>query len=180
MSNVIEIPKLETGVVRVFSVSLPHSEAMTFALDPHAQAHALGVPEIDPEYARVFPVEDLQSVGLTGYLTEGLGISPETIGADKARLDAIEGHVAVITSKAFGQDGATLRVVPPLKLIGTYAEKHDPVSFSDLRSEGAHGTLSGPAAPPPPPVRGGHAGRIIALVVLAAAFIAIAVLGGRP
>lgn len=181
MSNIVDIPRLETGVVRVFDVALDGAAAKAFAEDPAAQARALGLPSIDADYVRVFPVSDLAGLGLSAYLTEGLGIAPARIDPDRDAIDSLTGHVTVLTSKAFGDGGVTLRVVPPLRLVATFAEETPPVSFSPLPSGSAEGTLTAsPVAPPPPPLRGGSWGLILALAVLAIGAVAIAVTGNGP
>lgn len=174
----IRIPAAEQGIVRVFAIDLEDAEAEEFAKDPSRLAEALGVPEINPEYVDVFPMERLAGIELSRFLEDGHGVAEADLARDRAELDRMSGHVAVVTSRAFGSGDLVLKVVSPLRLVGTYAEDRPPVSFEALPSESARGAIPPPAFPPPPPMRGGRAGKIMALLVIAAAFIALAFLGG--
>ncbi len=173
------VPAHETGVVRVFDVDLGEADAKAFAGAPETIARALGVDTIAADRVEVFPVSNLGELGLRGYLAEGYGIPQEDLAKDSAQLDDLSGYVAVISSGAFGPDGAELRVKSPLRLIGTYAEPRAEVQFGALPSGGARVTLGGPPdEPPPTDVRRGG-GKIVALLVLVLAFIALAFLGGN-
>lgn len=180
MTGTVEIPAGETGVVRVFAIDLPGPEADAFAKDPAALAHALGVAGIDADHVDVFAVSTLAGFGLPTFLTEGHGVPAEALAADAATLGALTGHVAVVSSRAFGGRAQTLTIAPPLRLVGSYSEERSTLSFGTLPSGGAEGVLSGPpvAAPPPPP-RGGRAGKFILILILAAAFVAMAFLSGN-
>ena len=56
-------------------------------------AALLGLPpEAEDELELVNPA-DLEGVGLSGYLTEGMGLDPEEVTPDRARLDAVTAPV---------------------------------------------------------------------------------------
>ena len=176
MTETIVIPRGERGTVRVLAVDLPPEEAHAFAADPAAVDRALGTPGLDPEYVDVFPIARLDALGLPAYLSEGLGIPTSELAADTGKLEALEGHVAVISSRAFGADGRSITVAPPLRLVGTYREERQPVSFGELPAGGADGILEGPKAPPP--VRRGRNTQALTILILILAIIGFIVLNG--
>ena len=65
---------------------------------------------------------DLGPIGLAGYLTEGCGIDPASLAADRDRLDTLTGWVLVLPSQAIPDRPATLSPQDGVTLIGTYAE----------------------------------------------------------
>lgn len=166
MSDRFEVGKGERGIVRLFALDLPEGEAAGFA--GAALEEALGAGGLDAQYVEVFPVADLKGLGLSGYMTEGLGIPAEQIEGDRARLDGLKGHVLVLLSGAFGGRAATLTPRAPLRWIGTYTEEHAPVTFAPLPSDAAAGEVTGGGAAPPS--RAAISGRVamVALLVIAA------------
>ena len=68
MSDRIEVPAHETGVVRMFAVDLPPEEIEDFA-DPDREGWpliaALGLYDLNPAYVEIFPVNQLEDMGLT-------------------------------------------------------------------------------------------------------------------
>ncbi|MEY8842797.1 hypothetical protein AB9K41_27515 [Cribrihabitans sp. XS_ASV171] len=119
MSDLVVKPH-ESGLVRLFKLNMRPEEAR-FLKEPGAAAQALGVEGLDENQLEVFPVSDLEELGLPGYLREGLGVPEARI--DAARLRGIEGWVMVVRSPAFGGRAVELRPGPKLELIGTYAEE---------------------------------------------------------
>lgn len=122
MSGVIEIPSGERGLIRVFALDMPPEQAR-FLKEPGALAQVLGIGEIDLDHVEIFPVSDLENLGVSGYLVEGCDVPSAQIDADRDALDRIAGHVLLVRSRAFG--GAAMRLTPagPLRLIGTYGER---------------------------------------------------------
>ena len=98
----------------------------------------------------------MRPIGLSVYLTEGMGLPDDQIAADRAKLDALRGPVLIVRSPAFA--GVEGRISPSgeLTLIGTYREPHALPDFEPLVSEAAHGPASGTEAPSS---GGGAAGR---------------------
>ena len=120
MSVTLDIPASETGILRVFSLSMTAEDAKALRGNSDALSSALGAP-VDPAHIEVFALSDLEGVGLPGYLAEGNGIPDEQLNPDRAKLEILDGWVLIARSKAF--DGpATLAPVPALTLIGTYGE----------------------------------------------------------
>ncbi len=135
MSERFEISATERGIVRVFKVDLSEDQIESF--DP---APSLGVASLEPQYTELFPVSDLKGVGLSGYMSEGLGIADAEL--DKARLDALKGHVLIVLSAAFGGEALTLTPKAPLRWIGTYTEERAPVQFEPLPDAAAQGQIA--------------------------------------
>ncbi|MEX0283246.1 MAG: hypothetical protein AB3N23_01400 [Paracoccaceae bacterium] len=127
MSGPLTVPPNERGVVRVFSLIIEAGGIKAFKA-PGAIDTALGVSGVDTEYVEVFPVTDLAGVGLANYLVDGCGVPEAVIDPDRDRLDALEGHLMVVLSKAFQGRAATITPAGPLVLAGVYAET--PVDWS--------------------------------------------------
>ncbi len=178
MTQTLTIPPGERGTVRVFAVDLPPEEAQAFAADPTAVPRALGTSDIDTGHIDVFPASRIAALGLPAYLAEGHGIPPDTLAADAAALDALDGHVAVVGAGAFGPAGRTLTVSPPLRLVGTYSEGVPPVTFTPLPSEGAAGVLGSPGPKPLPTPGGSNLTRILTILLLVLAVVGFIVLNG--
>lgn len=124
MSAQIDIPARETGRIRVFALSMTDDEAKALENDPASRAQALGA-DIDPDYVDVFPLSNLEGVGLAGFLIEGNAIPPTQIAPDRDKLDKLDGlggWVLIVYSRAFRDAATVLKPGPALTLIGTYDE----------------------------------------------------------
>lgn len=154
----------ERGRVRVFALSLTPQEARALANDPAEQAKTLGLQTLDSTYVEIFPVADLDELGLVGYLIEGNGIDPDSLGKDRARLKALSGWVMVVYSRAFSEAALTLKTVPALTHIGTYTQPGvDWSSEQTLTSQAA----TTPSTPVKKPVSdAAMSGRIATLALL--------------
>ncbi|MEO9684835.1 MAG: hypothetical protein ABJF86_16340 [Tateyamaria sp.] len=119
MNADISVKASETGAIRVFALSMTDAEAAEFKGDAASIATALGV-EVDATHVEVFPVSDLEGIGLSGYLTEGNAIPPEELASDRPKLDRLGGWVMIVFSRAFQGRAVTLSPIPTLTLIGTY------------------------------------------------------------
>ncbi|MCB1365782.1 MAG: hypothetical protein KDK02_16830 [Rhodobacteraceae bacterium] len=126
----------EKGIVRLFALDMAPEQAR-FLREPGAAAQALGLASLEPGQVDIFAVSDLDDLGLEGYLTEGAGIAPDRVAADRARLRALEGWVMVVRSPAFGGRAAQIRPQAGVRLIGVYAEPG-----TDWTSDGAIETAS--------------------------------------
>lgn len=121
MSADMRVPPNERGVIRVFALSMTDKEARALKDDPEAIDAALGA-SVDAQHVEVFPVSDLEGVGLVGYLAEGNAVPPEQLSPDRAKLEKLGGWVMIVFSLAFGDRETVLKPAPALTLIGTYGE----------------------------------------------------------
>lgn len=136
MEGVIHIPEGERGHIRVFSLNMRPEQAR-FLREPGALAQVLGIDDIDLNHVEIFPLSDLEELGLGGYLTEGCGIRAGDVAADREALDKLEGHVLLLRSHAF--QGAETRLTPAEQIhhIATYAEPDTKWSAQKVTSESA-------------------------------------------
>ena len=118
----INVPTAERGTTRVFSLSMQGNQAVNLIEDPRAQLEWLGAPDLDPAGVEVVALNDLGDLGLIGYLREGVDAQESDLRRDAAKLVALEGHVLLLHSTAFGGKAVTLTPDPMLTLIGTYAQ----------------------------------------------------------
>ncbi|MEL7099070.1 MAG: hypothetical protein AAGM84_09605 [Pseudomonadota bacterium] len=156
MTKLIDIPANERGVIRVFSLSMSEAEAKVLHENvptdpededaPEPQTVLLGARYLDSDFTEVFPLSNLDGLGLAGYLEAGNGVDPAQLAPDAAKLAALEGWVFIVYSSAFGGFAQTLTPGPELTLIGTYTEpKRDYVGTGPLEAEAAKSFT----APPP-------------------------------
>jgi hypothetical protein len=137
MTDSIDISATDHGRLRVFAIDAPEAEAKSLAADPQKIALALGLTQAAADGIEAFPLSNIETIGLTGYLTEGYAIDPDDLAAHKAALDSLTGHVALVASRAFAGKPVTLKVAAPLRLVATLEEERQIVSFDDLPSGGA-------------------------------------------
>ena len=139
MTARIAVRQGEQGRVWVFAVDLDGEDLSAFTRRnggwPLQQA--LGAEALDPNHVEVFPVSDLEGVGLARYLEEGHGVPPDQLADMRARLDAQAGTVMVLTSRAVRGATQTLTPRTPLRLLASFSEEHSPVRFEPLPSGGA-------------------------------------------
>ncbi len=119
MTDPLVVAAGDHAVLRLFSLDMRPEEAR-FLREPGAAAQILGVSGLDPDQVEIFPLTDLQDLGLVGYLTEGCGLSRDQL--DIAKLDALTGWVMLLRSKAFDGQSMQLRPNPNVLLVGVYTE----------------------------------------------------------
>ena len=174
----IDVAAGERDIVRLFAIDLTRDEAAAMAT-PEADwsLHmALGAPDLDYGYVDLVDPEDLDGIGLSGFLTEGIGLDPALLAGDRAMLDGLTGPHAVISSPAFRGEALVLTPTNPVRWIATYAPEPEVKSMDPLRSEAAEGEVT--LSPPKRPSDAAMSGRIalLALLVLAALTILIVVI----
>ncbi len=129
MTTALNISASESGVIRTFALSLTDAEAEALAddgnppFDPHPQQSFLGAQSLDRKYVEIFPVANLEGVGLTNYLVEGHGAQSVKVEPDRARLNALQGWVMLVFSGAFNGQSQTLQPDARLTLIGSYPQE---------------------------------------------------------
>lgn len=145
MIDPLRIPAGERGVVRVFALRIEAGDIQALRA-PGAMGTALGLPGIDTDYVEAFPLTDLAGLGLAMYLTEGCGVPESIIAPEADRLDALEGAVMIVLSKAFGGKAVQLHPSTQLNLVGVFAQT--PVDWSGNGPIKSASALpgSGPAA----------------------------------
>jgi hypothetical protein len=121
MSAPVTIPAGEIGVLRLFALDMPREQVRFLRDEPGAIDDVLGTAGLNPEDVEIFPVSDLDDLGLPGYLHEGHAVPEDQIAPTRARLDAQTGFVMVLHSRAFGGRATTLTPARSLIPLGTYS-----------------------------------------------------------
>lgn len=180
MSDRLDIPPGEYGLVRVFTVELPLEEAQPLVEeDAQGLKQLTGAQALDPDHIDLFDMNDLSGMALADYLSEGHGIPADEIAPLRPQLDRVKGSVMVMRSSAFERLGQTMRVKRPLRWIATFGEARGEQTLEPLTSAAAQGTvLTPPTAPVEPPARNRKATWIIAGIVAVGVIVAIA-MGAR-
>ena len=133
-------------MIHLFALDMRPEQAV-FLKEPGALAQVLGIDALDMEQVEIFPVSDLEDIGLSGYLTEGCGVPPAQVAEDAAMLAALEGYVLLIRSRAFGGQERRLTPADLIQLKGSYGERQTRWSGTPIASESA---LPGSAQKLPP------------------------------
>lgn len=167
MSDRIEIKPTEAGVVRVFDVDRTAEEAGPFNRRNGSWPlkDALGADVLDADHVDLFQVEDLEGVGLVGYLQDGMGVAAADLDDHRAALDRVSGTVLVLGSRAFGGVSQVLHPRAPLHLVATFNEDRAPVSFEPLPDESARPGSKPKKAPPSDAAMSGRVAMIALLVI---------------
>ncbi|MEQ6248906.1 hypothetical protein ABMC89_08445 [Sulfitobacter sp. HNIBRBA3233] len=163
----IEIPQQELGVVRVFAISkpIPDMSRQIASGGKSAVASDLLGHGVDERDIELFAISDLAGMGLAAYLAEGYGIPREALGADRGRLDGLDGYVLLLHSSVARDGAVTVTPDPALTLIGTYAEPTRSRAAAPIRTEAAR-PHSAETATPTRPVKS-RLGSVLGLVMLA-------------
>ncbi|MBD3664445.1 hypothetical protein H9Q16_10965 [Sulfitobacter sp. TSTF-M16] len=166
----LNIPRNEQGLIRVFSISRPPEE-LTNEIEENGKssvaASLLGRDLPEGEF-ELFAMSDLSGVGLSGYLAEGYAVPAEQIAQHRRKLDALDGYVLLIFSKAFNGEEVILTPGPDLTLIGTFGEAQPDMRSTPIDSEAAQAYSGTPRQTPATPPKGasGSALVVIGVVVL--------------
>ncbi|APG48430.1 hypothetical protein [Phaeobacter porticola] len=121
LAQALVIPAGEQRVIHVFDLNM-RAEQARFLREPGALAQVLGVDEIDLDHVEIFPISDLEGLGLRGYLRDGCGISPEQLAADAQALAAVEDYVLLLRSRALRGKETQLTPASQIRHIGDYHE----------------------------------------------------------
>jgi hypothetical protein len=175
----------EHGLVRLFAVDLPSDEVDVFrevVTDRDGNttawplAEALGATELDDDFVELFNVNDLEGLGLPGYMIQGLGVSDRDVAEDATRLSAQRGWVLVVLSSAFGRTAQTLAPRQPLRWLGTYKEERTRARYEPLSSAAATGAPIGTTPPPAAPASNPYKTVLLAILALPAAALVLGLL----
>ncbi|WP_227267628.1 hypothetical protein [Roseobacter weihaiensis] len=179
MTATLSIPAAESGLIRVFALSLPEAEAKALKTDRapnggHPVERALGAEKLVTKHVEVFPISDLGDMSLPDYLTEGAGAAVPPIDSDRAKLMALEGWVMIVYSSAFGGNAQDITPQSALTLIGTYAQEGtDWTNAIDIETASAVPQ----AAPVPEPKRRPSDAAMSGRIAMLALLVAFAVVG---
>jgi hypothetical protein len=165
--NNLTVASHERGVIRLFSLDMRPEEAK-FLREPGAADQVLGVDGLDAAQIDIFPVSDLEDLGLYGYLHEGGDVSEEQL--NRTMLEAIEGWVMVVRSAAFQGHATKLNPDPRVRLLGLFTEEATNWTGGTIETESAK-----PFSAPQNPVEH-NAPRRIGSAMLAV--IALLIVGG--
>ena len=162
----LTVAEAEHGVVRVFAIDLPLADAQErFGNDPAALAGALGLDTLNDRYVDLLDPRPEGGLGLSGFLTQGLGLPANQIDPVAAQLDGLGEAVVVISSGAFGGEAVQLHPEPPLRLAFRFAEEVKIPDMTPLRSAAAEGVV-GEAPARKKPSDAALSGRIAMLALL--------------
>ncbi|XDA99288.1 hypothetical protein AB1M95_05105 [Sulfitobacter sp. LCG007] len=168
--SAITIPKGERGTIRVFAVNLPPAEvaaALKSGSPAELASKLLSAPALDTASTEIFPVSDLEGVGLSSYLADGYAVTGSEIARDRARLDALDGYVLLLFSDSFGGQEARIDPGRDLTLVGTYSEYQPELSGDPVVSESAKPFTGTPGQTPPVAPRGRAGSALVAMAILA-------------
>lgn len=169
MSTRIDIRSAERNVVRVFAVDLDRKAAEKFGEpgDPWPLQEALGAAYLDPSHVDLLQIEDLEGVGLSGYLEQGMGVSPKDLNEARALIEGITGTVLVIGSNAFGGQEQVLTPRAPLRLVATFNEEKEPITFEKLPDGGTERAAAPEKKTPSDAAMSGRVAMMALLVIFA-------------
>ncbi|MHC9236669.1 hypothetical protein ACX9MO_13635 [Pseudooceanicola sp. 502str34] len=145
------IPAGPYDTVHVFAADLDDGAFWDF-LQPEPETGrwelpaALGAPALEASHVDGTDVADLDGIGLSAFLIEGQGVDPAALAPDRARVDALTGHVIILRPGALPEGTETLDPRPPLRHVGSYALPEAPVTIEPLTAVMAEGDMG----PPPP------------------------------
>ncbi|PJE31807.1 hypothetical protein SAMN06297129_1835 [Pseudooceanicola antarcticus] len=97
-------------------------------------------PEADGELELVNP-EDLEGVGLAGYLVEGLGLDAAAVAGDRQRLEALTAPAVLVRGRIAGLEERVLPLPRGLSLVGRYGTTYTPIGLAPLSARAASGVL---------------------------------------
>ncbi|WP_163848957.1 hypothetical protein [Pseudooceanicola aestuarii] len=134
-------------------------------------AEVLGLSDLTPDAVEVVHPADLAGLGLSGYLTDGLGLQEDAVARDRARLDALSAPVVLLQGSAAGTRDLTLDPPRTLQFIGRYPAARGNSTMEPLVSDSARDRLATTPAPPAPAPR--RRGWTAAVVLGTAVLLAI-------
>ena len=169
-SAALRIPADERARLRLFAVDA--GPVALKALREPGEIDPLpglfGVNALDREQVDIFSLAELGEIALSDYLITGGGIPAEAIEPDRARLDAVRGHVMTVRTAAFRGRDVTLQLGSELTLLGCYPEERIDVRQMPLPSDAAQPYSGHPSPQPkvPEPVRRHRMGSLLVLGAL--------------
>jgi hypothetical protein len=152
MSELLQVDAGERGTLRIFSVDIDAS-ARRKILAPKpdtaptgaALGALLGLDWIDPENADLFDTSELDDLGLSGFLSQGAGISDDDLNTHRQLLDRLEGTVLIVYARGFGGADQRLSPAPAVTPVLLLEEAKTAIHFEPLESTAAEGQLAASA-----------------------------------
>jgi hypothetical protein len=135
MSWLKQVDPGEAGIVRLYEVALRAAEAKV--LTAYDVQQALNASKLDTDFVDFFSVNDLEEVGLRGYMETGLGIASCDIDPYAERIVDVDGFVVVVLSKAFAGKATSLTHKHPLRPVGAFKEAGAQTPTITLESDAA-------------------------------------------
>lgn len=172
MSTTLNIPRGDRGQIRVFAVNAPAQDVaamLTKAPKSDVARDLLGAPHLDTRSAEIFPVKDLEGLGLAQYLVDGYAVPEGTLVDDRAKLEALEGYVLLLFSDSFAGSEAVLSPGARLTYIGVYSETLPDNVQRPVHTPSAAPYSGVPATDPAGAARGGAARTLTVLALATAA-----------
>jgi hypothetical protein len=144
----------DRDTVHLFTVDLTEDDLWGFVTaDPETGdfplKDALGVATLDETQVEGAVAEDLDGIGLSGFLTEGLGVDETSIAPDRGRVDALTGSVVIVRGAAFDGAKIPLAPTPPLRHFATWRMTPANTTMEALESDAATGIVTPPPQPAP-------------------------------
>tara|TARA_B110000902_G_scaffold228339_1_gene268307 strand:- start:4843 stop:5430 length:588 start_codon:yes stop_codon:yes gene_type:complete len=144
-STQMNVPAFESGVVRLFAIDLPSDQIEAFKTYLSTSENdtqwplkdALGATFLNENFVEVFPVSDLDGLGLAGYLSTGNEVPADQVDQMAHQLSLVKGHVVLVLSSAFGGFAQSLHPTSPLRHIATFFTEGTPVTFEPLPDDSA-------------------------------------------
>lgn len=144
-STPMNVPAFESGVIRLFAIDLPSDQIEAFRASQHINCDktqwllkdALGAKFLDDDFIEVFPVNDLEGLGLAGYLSTGNDVPIDQVNQISHHLERVKGHVLLVFSSAFGGLEQSLDPLSPLRHIATFFTEGTLVTFEPLPDDSA-------------------------------------------
>lgn len=152
MTTTLKVGPNEVGLLRVFSLATAHmSKDDLRAIQGEDKATTLfSAPKLVEDGLEVFPVTELEDIGLTQYLLDGWGIEHKQADSFRNQLENIKDHVVILRSRAFGGNAQTLNLQPGLHLVTTFEEPGEILKFQTLRTDITPTPSTKKSASPPP------------------------------
>nr|WP_246594533.1 aspartate carbamoyltransferase catalytic subunit [Mameliella sediminis] len=110
--------------------------------------YALGATTLRESFVDVVALRDLGDMRLSQYLSSAYDVPARALGADRDRIDALQGHVIVLPPQAFGGTSQMLTIAPPLRMIGSYGEARPTARGASPTSRAAKGQVGSASAAP--------------------------------
>ncbi|MEO9898535.1 MAG: hypothetical protein ABJD13_16835 [Paracoccaceae bacterium] len=166
MSRTLSIPAQDHGQAYLFALNIIEADAKDLIEKPNAPEKLLGVA-LNPDFAEIIRISDLDDLGLIGYLEQGYEIPEQNLRADKRKLSAVEGFVLIVLSRAFDAKAHTIAIGPELTHLGRYSTTPtDWEETSDMHSESAAPYSAPEETIKERPSDGAMMGRVATIVLL--------------